>query len=429
MSDDRGTMSDERRRLAHVGVALCVLATAFGFVESRACAKETLVLLDGKRIDADVRAIDAATGRISADGLEQPLELAGLRSLTRPPQEVKRTAGAFAVHLAGGGELLASSLSVADEKIAITSAYGETSLPLEAARALVFASDNKAEKRPEITEQGNEMLSRTLAQPPGERDALLIVVEGKVQTLSGLVSEWKAAGVTFDWEGQAREIPFERIYGVVLAQLGPPHDATGECTVATTDGSTIAGRFAGLADSKLAVSLAKEARLVVPWESVRSISIKSDRLVHLSDLKPLSAETRPVVTLPRPWQADRGVMGGPLRLGAETFDKGLGVMARTQLTFAQPPGFDALAATIGIDASAQGRGSCEFVVLVDGREVFREAVTGKTPPKEIRVPTAGGSRVALVVEPGEDLDLADHADWCDARFLKSQKDVGQAKRE
>jgi hypothetical protein len=421
MIDDRRMMSDERQNTsmrfgAFVGAvfAMLVVAQSVG-------AKETLVLLDGKRVEVDVQSIDAATGKIAAAGLEQPLELQGLRSLSRPAVEVKRTPGAYAVRLAGGGDLLLETLKVADEKIAVTSAYGEAALPLEAARALVFASDNKAEKRATITEQGNEMLARALAQPPSERDALLIVVEDKVQSLSGLVSAWNPGGVTFDWEGQSREIAYERIYAVVLAQLGPAHDATGECSVATTDGSTITGRVAGLADGKLAVTLAEGAQLSIPWDAVRNISIKSDRLVYLSDSKPLDAQTRPVVTLPRPWQADKGVMGSALKLGGQTFDKGLGVMSRTELVFAQPGGFDALAATIGIDASAEGRGNCEFVVLVDGREAFRATMTGKTPPKEIRVSTAGANRVSLIVEPGGDLDLADHADWCDARFLKSEK--------
>lgn len=413
------------RKFGGLAARACLACLALVSVANIAAAKDTLVLLDGKRIEADVKAIEAATGRITADGLEQPLELQGLRSLNRPAQEIKRTAGVYSLRLAGGGELLASSLKVADEKVAVTTAYGNASLSLEAVRAVIFASDNKAADRPEASDQGKELLAAALAQPPGEKDSLLIVVEGKVQTLSGLVSEWKAGGVTFDWEGQSREIPYSRVYGVVLAQLGPAHDATGECTIATTDGSTITGRVAGLEGGKLAVALAKNVSLSIPWDAVQSVSIKSDRLVYLSDLKPVDAQTRPVVTLPRPWQADRGVMGGPLTLGEQKFDKGLGVMSRTQLVFMQPTGFDALAATIGLDASAQGRGNCEFRVLVDGREVFRETMTGKTPPKEIRVPTAGAQRVSLIVEPGEDLDLADHADWCDARFLKAGKEASK----
>lgn len=418
-------MSEQRsRKFGGLTARACLACLMLVAAANIAAAKDTLVLLDGKRIEVEVKMIEAATGRITAEGLEQPLELQGLRSLNRPAQEIKRTAGAYSLRLAGGGELLASSLKVADEKVAVTTAYGDASLSLEAVRAVIFASDNKAADRPEVSDQGKELLA-ALAQPPGEKDSLLVVVEGKVQTLSGLVSEWKAGGVTFDWEGQSREILYSRVYGVVLAQLGPAHDATGECTIATTDGSTITGRVAGLADGKLAVTIDKNVNLSIPWDAVRSVSIKSDRLVYLSDLKPVDAETRPVVTLPRPWQADRGVMGGPLTLGDQKFEKGLGVMSRTQLVFMQPTGFDALAATIGLDGSAQGRGNCEFRVLVDGREVFRETITGKTPPKEIRVSTAGAQRVSLIVEPGEDLDLADHADWCDARFLKAGKEASK----
>jgi hypothetical protein len=227
--------------------------------------------------------------------------------------------------------------------------------------------------------------------------------------------------VAFDWEGETRRIPYDRVYAIVLARLGPAHDATGGCAVTTTDGSTITGRVAGLAEGKLAVRLHKQIALSVSWDDVQSMTVKSDRLVFLSDLKPASTQVRPIVTLERPPQFDRGVMGGPLSMAGQTFDKGIGVMSRTEIAFEQPSGFDALSATIGIDDSAAERGNCQFVVLLDGREAFRRAMTGKTPPQEIRVSTAGARRVTLVVEPGDDLDLADHADWCDARFLKSEK--------
>ncbi|MEX0585305.1 MAG: NPCBM/NEW2 domain-containing protein, partial [Pirellulales bacterium] len=60
------------------------------------------------------------------------------------------------------------------------------------------------------------------------------------------------------------------------------------------------------------------------------------------------------------------------------------------------------------------------VVLADGKEVLRQRMRGGEAPKEIRVSTAGADQVTLVVEPGEDLDLADHADWCDVRFVQSE---------
>ncbi|MEX2185342.1 MAG: NPCBM/NEW2 domain-containing protein [Pirellulales bacterium] len=425
IADHESSIAKRCRPIALV-VACFVAACVAAGVSNRAAANETLILLDGKRIEADVTAIDAASGRISAEGLDRAIELQGLRSLVRPKRDIARAKGAFEVHLTGGGVVMTETLKIADERVTFRSAYGEAALPIEAVRAAAFATDveatdGQAAERPAASDQGREALAAALAQPPGEKDRLLVVVEGKVQTLLGLVSEWQAAGVAFDWEGETRQIPYTRVYAIVLAQLGPAHDATGECAVATTDGSTITGRVAGLADGQLAVRLHQDIGLSVPWDAVESITIKSDRLVFLSDLKPAAVQVRPVVTLERPPQVDRGVMGGPLSLAGQTFEKGLGVMSRTELAFDQPTGFDALAATIGIDDSAAERGNCEFVVLVDGREAFRATMTGKTPPREIRVSTAGGRRVSLVVEPGDDLDLADHADWCDARLLKSEK--------
>jgi hypothetical protein len=59
-----------------------------------------------------------------------------------------------------------------------------------------------------------------------------------------------------------------------------------------------------------------------------------------------------------------------------------------------------------------------FVVEVGGKEVFRQRMTGKDAPKAVNVPIAGEEKITLIVEPGEDLDLADHANWCDARFVR-----------
>ena len=73
---------------------------------------------------------------------------------------------------------------------------------------------------------------------------------------------------------------------------------------------------------------------------------------------------------------------------------------------------------IGIDDETNGRGDCIFLVLGDGKELFRARVTGTDEPRRIGVDIRGVRQVTLVVEPGEDLDLADHADWCDARMLK-----------
>ncbi|MEX2026603.1 MAG: NPCBM/NEW2 domain-containing protein, partial [Pirellulaceae bacterium] len=119
-----------------------------------------------------------------------------------------------------------------------------------------------------------------------------------------------------------------------------------------------------------------------------------------------------------PWRRDRSVMGRTLKLAGRTFEKGIGVHATSRLTFDAGGKYDELAAEIGIDAETGGKGDCVFSVLADGEALFTKRVRGTDAPQSIRIPIAGKQEVTLVVESGEGLDLADHADWCDVRFIQ-----------
>ena len=56
-----------------------------------------------------------------------------------------------------------------------------------------------------------------------------------------------------------------------------------------------------------------------------------------------------------------------------------------------------------------------------GKKFYLELVKGGEAAKLIKVDITGRSRVSLRVDPGKDLDIADHADWADACFLQRLK--------
>ncbi len=60
-----------------------------------------------------------------------------------------------------------------------------------------------------------------------------------------------------------------------------------------------------------------------------------------------------------------------------------------------------------------------FAVKAGQEELFRVRVKGGDPAKLIKVDITGYNSVTLEVDPGNDLDIADHADWADACFLQS----------
>jgi len=98
--------------------------------------------------------------------------------------------------------------------------------------------------------------------------------------------------------------------------------------------------------------------------------------------------------------------------------------ATCRLTYKVNGRFTRFAATIGIDEAivraTRGKGDCVFVVTGDGKELFRQRMKGGESPKTIDVDIADVKEVTLALEMGDDpdLDLADHGNWCDARFIR-----------
>lgn len=380
---------------------------------------DQLTLLDGKRIEATVEAIDDQ-GRLRGAGLEASIDLQGLRRLTREVTQETGLKPQAELHLLGGGVIRCTSLTISGESFVLKWKHGEMTLPLEAARGCKFSGEGN-EGHPADTPQGRKMLKAAIAKND-DKDHLLTVVDGKVQDLDGLLLESDGKRFEFEWNGKARLIAASNVYGMVLAKVGKPHDPIGECAVGLRDGSSLTGRVQSLKAGKLKLRLTKDLVVDIPWGEVTAINVRSDRMIFLSDMKPLEARHTPVVTLLRPYQADRNVIGGSLTIGKRTFEKGLGVQSLSELVFAVDRRFNTLAATIGIDRAAQGRGDCEFVILADGKEIFRKRMRGTDTANDIRLELKNVKRITLMVAPGKNLDLSDYANWCEVRLLRSDAD-------
>jgi hypothetical protein len=369
-----------------------------------------LVLLDGSEAPFQSLAIEG--GKVSGDGIPADLTLDDLRRIDLPPaasaSEQKVTA---AIDLLGGGRVLAKAVAIADEKCRIDWASGEPlSLPVDLVRAIRLD-----------VEADNAEFEKALRTPSAESDRVFVKDEaGKLSSVTGLIESLDADQLKIEVSGQQHRVPRPRLFGIVVAQ-----PAAGEslprCLVEFHDGSKLGGETLSLADGKATLHFPADAKAELAWSAVSRVTIRSSRVAFLSDLKPLAEEQQPIVTLPLPAQRDQTVSGKPLTLGSRTYDKGLGVHARSLVTFAAEKKWDVFAATIGLDAAAGGRGDCVFVVQADGQPLLTRRMKGNQSPEHIQIPITGREQVTLLVEPGEGLDLADHANWCDARFIKNRE--------
>ncbi len=114
-------------------------------------------------------------------------------------------------------------------------------------------------------------------------------------------------------------------------------------------------------------------------------------------------------------------METPLRIGSESFERGLGTHANSVIAVALPEASRAFSAQVGVDNNydtAGARGTVRFIVEVDGVELFRtEVLRGGDAPVPLRVNLPEGAReMVLKVDATEDGAAYDQADWADARL-------------
>jgi len=110
--------------------------------------------------------------------------------------------------------------------------------------------------------------------------------------------------------------------------------------------------------------------------------------------------------------------GIPIRVGDQTYEKGLGVSAASIVLFHLGGDCSFFTSDVGVDEEVDYLGSVSFEVWADGDLLFDSGLmTGEMPPKHARVSLSGKEELKLFVDAGGDNIWDDHADWAGAQIL------------
>jgi hypothetical protein len=262
----------------------------------------------------------------------------------------------------------------------------------------------------------------TWAAGPGRRDVLLLrngdVIRGSLEAFTS-----GPAGVRIKVGSERTTLPLTRIAAVsfdpALARDRRPKGTHARVVVA--DGSRIMLAEARADGQTLHGKTPYGVAVELPLSDLISLHIIQGKAVYLSDLKPQKASIEAYNGLAWPWTADRTVKGNPLRIGDQTFDKGLGTHARTTLAYHLDGQYRRFETQVGLDPVTGRRGAVDLRVLVDGRELPIPGLAGLTiggSPKTITVPVTGAKELTLVVDFGPAGDVQDDVNWGDARLIR-----------
>ena len=367
-------------------------------------------LVNGSSIRGTINSIDF-DGNIVGSKILKNIRLSQITSIDTGRKEGP-TDAACSVKLRLGGRLLADSLVLNQDLVKINRLENENQIPIAAVQALVWKSSEK------VTE--------SLENPSSEFDQVIVKTSRGEQQVKGFLESVSDTHVVIDYQGKSRKISLDKVMAVVVADLDSPTPAGIRANVSLTDGSKVNGVIETFQDNQLRLGVSENYSMAIASEQIAKVNIQSDRIRFLSDIDPVRFEEQTQFAASRQWQKDTSLLGNPIRLNYKstsrvlTFDKGIGTRSYTSIVFRNDNDFDHLRAVVGIDMETEGHGDCEMVVEGDGIRLWSKRVRGTDDPEPIVVDIDGISEIALIVLPGANFDLADHADWADVRFTKSE---------
>ncbi|MCG3137189.1 MAG: hypothetical protein HJJLKODD_01032 [Phycisphaerae bacterium] len=254
--------------------------------------------------------------------------------------------------------------------------------------------------------------------PSSTSDTLWMIRDKSTVPVSGTLLALGPTSGRFQLPNRTVEFQYDKTAALLLAGGdSQPHSTT---HLVLTDRSRLAGQIRRLDAQNIEVEISPDQFITLPLTQVTALQLNNDRVVYLSDLPAPREQNDHFLDISWPMRLNRSVSNQSLRMNGVGFERGIGVRATSRLEYTLTESYAQLQATIGVDDAVRPHGSVVFRVMGDNQELFNSGLlTGRDPPLAISVSLAGISRLTLLVEPGDDLDIADHADWANIRLIKS----------
>ena len=257
-------------------------------------------------------------------------------------------------------------------------------------------------------------------------DLIVIRKNNALDYLTGVVKDVTSESVQFELDGDLLPVKRPKVDGLLYYAAAAQTLPDARCVVSDAAGGRVQAKSVTLAEGKLRVVSPAGLELVYPLAEIARIDYSQGNLQYLSDMKPESTTWTPYLgaaaspasaAFYRP-RLDRALEGGPLRVGGKKYAKGLAIHSRTELVYRLPAKFSRFQAVAGIDDGVRGSGHVRLLIMGDDKTLLDELIAGKDAPRAVDLDIKGVNRLKITVDYGEDLDVSDHLDLCEARILK-----------
>ena len=194
----------------------------------------------------------------------------------------------------------------------------------------------------------------------------------------------------FRYQDKSRTLPLALVEGLVMASRPESAPPAAPSQVFSLPGAVVSGRLKDLDTAVWKVETAWGQSLNLPAPEVQRVRFRGGEMTYLSDLEPSKVEETPFFGLRLPWRRDVNLLGEPLKMNGQGFERGLAVHSRCVLTYDLDGQYATFEALVGFDDAAKGKGRVDCRVFADGKELYADPdLRADGPPKALTLPVSG----------------------------------------
>ena len=389
------------------------MKTLLGLLLATALANPAVTVdvttIGGPARTGELSSANATSWTIKVDGSDVSIPTSeildvALRHDAPPPA----TASAVQLRLTDGSRLGAQQIGIADRKATLALAPQRSiEVPADSVLSIRFGASPSA-----VDEQWDALHSRE------RRQDLLVVQKGEaLDFVEGTIGNVTDAAIVLLLDGEQIEVPREKAFGVIYYRKA---DSASEPTgfVELVGGDRLAVRAISVKSDAATVGLTAGAEVRLPLDSISRFDLSTGKLTWLSSLDPRDVKHEFRFIDPAPTMAnDRDVWGEPLKIGKQSFARGVAIRSKTELRYRLNGDFSRLQTWVGIQ---QGyRGDVRLQLSLDGEKVFDQIVEPNSAVVPIDLDVSDRFNLDVLVDYGSlQSDIGDHLILGNARLLR-----------
>jgi len=285
-----------------------------------------------------------------------------------------------------------------------------------------------------LTTDDDRSLWQELSTEKLDKDILIIRRDTKgarLDSFDGILHDITEENVALTFQDKDFTPSRSRVIGFsYFHPEGSEPKVSAVCNIIDDSGSTWRASSLELKDGTLQWTTPTSVTMKLPMPNVRQLDYAVGNLVYLSDLETEVEKWEPYIEprigreLLAPRYAprrDESFDGGPLLLGGNAFKKGLALHSRTELVYRLKEPYSRLRGQAGLDDRVRDteiQASVRLTISGDDKVLFDQIISVADGAIDLDLDVTGVRRLRILLDYGDDLDVADYLNLCEVRLTK-----------